>query len=324
MRKALTLALLLGLVAEMSGAASFRATLRGDRETPSAGDPNGWGFAAAILDGGTLRYYLLTHGIAAPSVASIHAGRPGKSGSAVVTLATSFGTVGSDTFASAGSVPVEAGLAQALAADPTAYYFTVDNADFPSGALRGQLAGDGGGGPTRVAELIGRREVPPGDPDGAGFAAATVIGDTVHCFFWGKGIGSPTAAHIQRGAPGVAGPVVVDCQPAFADGMGVGSATVDSSLASELLTNPAMFYFNLHTAEFAGGALRGQLADAETSVFFPVVSGTSGVGGTLWRTDIRILNPGDMEAMVRGELYPANSTGLQSPSKSVIISVAPG
>lgn len=325
MRKSLALTLLLGLVATASGAASFRATLHGDRETPSPGDPDGWGFAAAILDGGTLHFYVLVDEMGTPTAAHIHAGRPGKAGSVVATLTVSFGSLGDGVFAAAGSVPVDAALAQALAADPTAYYFNVLNASFPAGALRGQLAGDGGGGPGRVAELLGRREVPiAGDPDGVGFASAVVDDETVYCFFWTKGVSTPSAAHIHRGASGSSGAVVVDCNPTFTNGIGVGSAEIDSSLERELLSNPGLFYVNVHTADYPGGALRGQLGDAETSVYFPVVSSTSGTAGALWRTDLRVLNPGDVEALVRGELYPANTTGLAAPARTVTFSVAPG
>src|SRR5262245_6025330 len=119
-----------------------------------------------------------------------------------------------------------------------------------------------------AATLTGGNEVPgPGDPDGRGRAFVTLAGDTA-CFVleWSK-IGAPLASHIHEGAAGVAGPIVV---PFFQPGTNAaslpdtlssvaGCAPVDPALAGRIAGHPGDFYVNIHTAEFPGGAIRGQL-----------------------------------------------------------------
>ena len=111
------------------------------------------------------------------------------------------------------------------------------------------------------AELGGTSEVPgPGDPDGRGTAEVSIVGRfdrlcyelTVH------NIDPATAAHIHRGAAGVAGPPVVVLD-APSDGESTGCMRLESGLASEIERNPAGFYVNVHTAAFPAGAIRGQL-----------------------------------------------------------------
>ena len=77
--------------------------------------------------------------------------------------------------------------------------------------------------------------------------------------------GSPVAgAHIHRGAAGVAGDVVIPLtnlgpldRGAPAEGC---VQNVDVALIKAIRQNPAGFYVNIHTAQFPGGAARGQLA----------------------------------------------------------------
>lgn len=76
--------------------------------------------------------------------------------------------------------------------------------------------------------------------------------------------GSPvSAAHIHRGAAGATGPPVVDLSQVSALDSGAAASGcvtgVDAALIKEIRRAPAKFYVNIHTAEFPGGALRGQL-----------------------------------------------------------------
>ena len=117
------------------------------------------------------------------------------------------------------------------------------------------------------AVLSGKKEVSPegdkgvGDPDGRGSFSATFDGNELCYGLTVKNIASPVAAHIHRGSPRVAGPVVLPLmQPATGD-PGASSECVDvpSSLAQAIRKNPAKFYVNVHTGDFPGGAVRGQL-----------------------------------------------------------------
>ena len=118
-----------------------------------------------------------------------------------------------------------------------------------------------------VATLTGAAEVPgPGDADGTGAAAVTNDAATgeVCADLRVENIAAATMAHIHRGATGVSGPVEVTLTPPAA-GTSASCAVATPALAAEIVANPAGFYVNVHNAEFANGAVRGQLA-ASTAI----------------------------------------------------------
>jgi hypothetical protein len=119
------------------------------------------------------------------------------------------------------------------------------------------------------ANLLGRNEVqvpgkpPVGDPNGSATGIVRVQGDRITFAFSWKGISAPTLGHIHQGVAGVNGDVKV---PLFTtpmpDGVNAaaGAVTVsDPAIADALRADPSGFYLNLHTKEFPGGAVRGQL-----------------------------------------------------------------
>jgi hypothetical protein len=111
------------------------------------------------------------------------------------------------------------------------------------------------------ATLSGAEEVPgPGDPDGGGSAEVTIVDRTDNlCYEVAvRNIAPATAAHIHRGAPGVAGPPVVTLD-APTDGESNACLSVASELIDEIEANPGNFYINVHNAQFPNGAVRGQL-----------------------------------------------------------------
>lgn len=113
------------------------------------------------------------------------------------------------------------------------------------------------------AALTGAAEVPgPGDPDGMGNAEFT--------FDWVSGnmcyemdvanIGQPTAAHIHRGGPGVAGPPVVTLEvPDVGDSDNSECQEVSAAIRDEIRGSPSNFYVNVHNDDYPAGAIRGQL-----------------------------------------------------------------
>ena len=114
-----------------------------------------------------------------------------------------------------------------------------------------------------MATLSGAEEVPnQGDPDGTGTASVTLDSNTGQASFRinVSNITLPAAAaHIHEGAKGVAGDVVVPLTAPDANGTASGSAAVDAALMQRMMQNPAGFYVNVHTSDYPGGAVRGQL-----------------------------------------------------------------
>jgi len=104
----------------------------------------------------------------------------------------------------------------------------------------------------------------PGDPDGSGTALVTLNpGQREVCFrIEVANITLPAiGAHIHAGPAGVAGPVVVPFVAPGADGTSSGcTSNVDRNLILAILRNPAAYYVNVHTTDFPGGAVRGQLS----------------------------------------------------------------
>jgi CHRD domain len=130
------------------------------------------------------------------------------------------------------------------------------------------LAGaQGAGNRALFAVLTGAKEVDAngdrgaGDRNGRGSFSATLDGREL-C--WGiqvKNIDDPVDAHIHRGGPNVAGPVVVPLErPDGGDpGTSMGCERLTASLARQIRSTPRRFYVNVHTPDLPNGAVRGQL-----------------------------------------------------------------
>ena len=116
---------------------------------------------------------------------------------------------------------------------------------------------------TLNATMTGAAEVPgPGDTDGAGTAEITLNDDTNQvCWdITASNLVLPAvAAHIHTGATGVAGDPVVTLTAPDATGASNGCVNADDSLVDDIIDNPGSFYVNVHTSDFTGGAIRGQL-----------------------------------------------------------------
>ena len=115
---------------------------------------------------------------------------------------------------------------------------------------------------TLYVSMNGLQEVPgPGVADGNGTVEINVTpGDGQVCWnLYARQIDAATAAHIHRGAEGMAGPVVLMLTTPDAAGHSQGCATVDPTLAREIAYQGHLFYVNVHTATHPNGAIRGQL-----------------------------------------------------------------
>lgn len=108
------------------------ATLSGANET-GGGDPDGSGsFMVEIdADSGDFCYTVKAAKIATPTAMHVHSGAAGTDGPPVVTF-----TMGEDM-----CIAAEPDVLRPIVANPANFYVNIHTADFPKGAVRGQLAG---------------------------------------------------------------------------------------------------------------------------------------------------------------------------------------
>jgi hypothetical protein len=122
--------------------------------------------------------------------------------------------------------------------------------------LAASVGAQGGGDRALFAVMTGAKEVDAtgqkgvGDPDGRGSFSATLDGRTLCYGIQVKNIQDPVASHIHRGSRNVAGGIVQDLEFPESGDPGSSSACVRLSRS---------FYVNVHTADYPGGAVRGQL-----------------------------------------------------------------
>lgn len=110
-----------------------------------------------------------------------------------------------------------------------------------------------------TAALTGPAETPPGKTDGSGGFTVTADPETNDfCYtLWADKIGKPTMAHLHSGAAGASGPPILTLEVTGKDSDEC--LAVDKEKLEPIVANPGDYYVNVHTAEFPGGAVRGQL-----------------------------------------------------------------
>ena len=121
-----------GAAAPTSGASSstrLGAVLVGGNEVDTPGDPDGFGLADVRVSGREVCWRITVNAVEPIAAAHIHAGPQRVSGPVVVPLEP-FGK---------GCTEVGRRLARFIEHHPSQFYVNVHNAEFPAGALRGQL-----------------------------------------------------------------------------------------------------------------------------------------------------------------------------------------
>jgi hypothetical protein len=119
----------------MAGGRPFSVELTGAAEAPGPGDPDGSGTASFTFNAGTgeVCFEYSVTGVAPLTAAHIHVAPAGSPGPVVIPMPPSSPTGGS------GCVTADRDLIVAILTNPSDYYFNVHNAEYPAGALRGQL-----------------------------------------------------------------------------------------------------------------------------------------------------------------------------------------
>jgi hypothetical protein len=137
---AFTAVILVALALPATGSARavhLTAKLKGSAEVPGPGDPDGRGNAHIRLNAkrGKVCYEITTRRVKAASAAHIHAGAKGAAGNVIVPLYQGTGPRKREGCVS----DVAKSTIRAIARNPGQHYVNVHNAEYPNGAVRGQL-----------------------------------------------------------------------------------------------------------------------------------------------------------------------------------------
>ena len=159
-------------------------------------------------------------------------------------------------------------LILSLGATPFGLIACNDDAPSPTETVRLTVIGDAvhGGRPymNHMTQEVTTTPVWFGDPDGTGTALISVNrGQGEVC--WETSVANitlpATASHIHHADPGIRGPIVIALSPPGSNGFATGCRSgVDPALLGDVLQNPESYYVNVHTTDFAGGAIRAQMS----------------------------------------------------------------
>jgi CHRD domain-containing protein len=115
------------------------ARLTGAEEVPGPGDDDGSGRAVIELGEDEVCFTVRWKNIASPTAAHIHVGEAGVAGDIVVGLFMGTTPLPETISRVGGCVAADPAVIDAIEDNPSGYYVNVHNADFPGGAIRGQL-----------------------------------------------------------------------------------------------------------------------------------------------------------------------------------------
>lgn len=252
--------------------------LSGDQEVPGPGDADATGTGWVYTSAEGVCYALDVDGVDGLTAGHIHEAVAGASGAPEVEL-PSLPDPAAFGFA-ADCIEESVQLAADIDAEPFAYYVNLHNAEFPDGAVRGQLDGNA----DMTVALRGTNEVEQ-DEEGndLGFVDEPAAGEGTLELFLGdgelcwnitvSGLASPVdpaiagGLHIHEAAVNANGPVVVALpqDAARTDYTNYDCVDVEQDLLDEIAATPSDYYANLHTVEGGdpdtplNGTLRGQL-----------------------------------------------------------------
>jgi hypothetical protein len=240
---------------------NISALLTGAQETPAVVTA-AVGVGTVSVDPVTKRIsgIVVTTGIIA-SAAHIHDGAAGVAGPVIIPLN------GGPTI---WTVPDDAVLSddQFARLNSGGLYFNVHTAANPDGEIRGQINQQ-----LRVASLSGANEVPPvtTNATGVGVLALNPANGAVIGFIRTTGI-TGVAAHVHDGAVGVNGPVAIPLE----GGPELWTVPAGATMTAEQIARfiAGALYFNVHSAAFPDGEIRGQIVGSNFTVRNAILNGS--------------------------------------------------
>jgi|GEM_PF-2090406 len=231
--------------------ATFELELSGAAEAPAPGDSDGSGLATIGITGsGEVCYELQVGGVSGLTQAHIHTGAAGLAGPIEVDLNLPGNGL-------AGCVSTTEQLAREILDEPQTYYLNLHNAEFPGGALRGQLA------ERRQWDLglVGARVVPAGNGDADAFVEIEleVVTNGRVCItsYEAQRLGNVSSVLLRNAVEGARGPRVVNLTFG-GDGTGcVGANPI--FVTTMIIAAPFDYYLEIRTTQYPKGAVRAQL-----------------------------------------------------------------
>ncbi len=271
----LFLACLVGLTGPVLGQV-FQVKLDGAQQVP-ANDSEATGLCLGYLDQGEGTFTIIcSHNVENAIAAHIHRALPGESGPVHFPFDSPASPFkGQFEFSAA---DIEDLLAGEL-------YVNIHSEAFQGGEIRGQI-----GPPMDAAvafPLTGEEDGNETDRTGTCMAALNPL-NTVFSIACTHDVADVTAAHIHRGAPGVAGPVVF--------GFGASTTIIDQvswddfpgcpdfdSFLADL--NAGLLYVNVHNPAEPGGLIRGQIPPPPGALYFPQFGNGGGFSSAITLTN---------------------------------------
>ena len=236
---------------------TFQATLNGSNEVPSNAS-TATGTMSGTYDRSTLALtYDMTHTVSGPTAAHIHGGAAGANGGVLFNLGTPTSPV-------SGTTTWNIANEEALLAGNT--YINIHSGTFAGGEIRSQLMFI----TPKIYYLRGTFSGANEVPANAATATGNIMGTyndatrmlTYNITYTGL-TANPTAAHIHAGAAGVSGGVLYSLSATASPLTG----TVAINITDEAALLAGNTYVNIHTAAFAGGEIRAQIA-ASTARYY--------------------------------------------------------
>jgi hypothetical protein len=254
----------------------FTATLTGDQENPAV-TTSATGTGSFTLTSAGLEFSVTVEGLTL-TAAHFHNGAVGVNGGVVRGITSDFtGNTASGIWTStdAGEELTPELIVELLAGN---LYVNVHTAANGGGEIRGQVNLSSGTGFT--ANLDGSQENPPVTTNATATASLTLTDAGLEFSLTVEGL-TITAAHFHNGAVGVNGGVVRGITDEFTGNTasGIWTSTDTQPLTPELIADllAGNLYLNVHTAEYPGGEIRGQVNLASTITSVELVDETAGI-----------------------------------------------
>jgi len=236
----------------------FTIALDGSQETPpNVSNATATGWAILNRDASSLTYQFTYAQLDSPFTAShFHSAPPGVKGSVVMPI-NFIGNTASGVWS---NIP-DSLVAELLKGN---IYTNIHSMKYPGGEIRGQLYAEEA--PVLTLSANAAQETPPTNSGGmgTGFVVLDSTALKIHYRVTIAGMDTTvTMAHFHLGAPGVPGNVVQAI--AFTDSLSQGDwLGYADDVIPELMKNG--LYINVHTLDFPGGEIRGQVMYQQVTV----------------------------------------------------------